>query len=67
MTRLHFVVILCFSILISCLPGDDAGDGVKTVRQQVDTVGFAQYDWQTDSIMARLDCRGWQKTKGDPW
>jgi AmmeMemoRadiSam system protein B len=37
------------------------------IRQQVDTVGFAQYDWQTDSIMARLDRRGWQQAAGDPW
>ena len=26
-----------------------------TVRQPVDTVGFAQYDWQMDSIMARIE------------
>ncbi|MEA1886098.1 MAG: hypothetical protein U9N72_02675 [Bacteroidota bacterium] len=37
------------------------------VRQQVDTVGFAQYSWQMDSVMARLNRRGWEKVKGDPW
>ncbi|MCD6347132.1 MAG: AmmeMemoRadiSam system protein B [Bacteroidales bacterium] len=28
-----------------------------TIRQVVDTVGFAQYDWQMDSIVQRLDKR----------
>lgn len=37
------------------------------VRQQVDTVGFAQYSWQIDSVMARIDRRGWKKIAGDPW
>ncbi len=26
-----------------------------TIRQPVDTVGFAQYDWQMDSVMARIE------------
>jgi AmmeMemoRadiSam system protein B len=39
-------------ISFSCLPHKrDEG----TTRLPVDTIGFAQYDWQMDSIMARIE------------
>ncbi|MGB8490775.1 MAG: AmmeMemoRadiSam system protein B [Bacteroidales bacterium] len=37
------------------------------VRQLVDTVGFAQYPWQMDSLMARIGRQGWKRTSGSPW
>jgi len=39
----------------------------EKVRPLKDTVGFAQYSWQMDSLMARLDRKGWKKTEGLPW
>jgi|GEM_PF-1936544 len=50
-------------IIASCNTGTNEESSVNKVRQQVDTVGFAQYDWQTDSLMAstggshRCSCR----------
>jgi len=37
------------------------------IRQLVDTVGFAQYSWQMDSIMSRIKRKGWAKTDDNPW
>jgi AmmeMemoRadiSam system protein B len=37
------------------------------LRQLVDTIGFAQYAWQMDTIMARLGRKGWKKIYGSPW
>jgi AmmeMemoRadiSam system protein B len=42
-------------------------DRSVTVRQLVDTVGFAQYTWQMDSVMSRMDRAGWIRTDGSPW
>jgi len=39
----------------------------EKVRPLKDTIGFAQYSWQMDSMMARLDRKGWNKTGGLPW
>jgi AmmeMemoRadiSam system protein B len=39
----------------------------RSVRQLVDTVGFARYSWQMDSLMSRLDSRGWINQGGAPW
>ncbi len=33
------------------------------IRQIHDTIGFAQYDWQLDSIYNRLQIKDTQKTK----
>jgi MEMO1 family protein len=46
---LYFIFIL---ILFSCVP--DKRD-LGTTRLPVDTIGFAHYDWQMDSIMARIE------------
>ncbi|NOX48374.1 MAG: AmmeMemoRadiSam system protein B [Chlorobi bacterium] len=53
---------LLFGIVISAFLISACNDGQKpnakkeiTVRQIVDTVGFAQYNWQLDSIMARIE------------
>lgn len=46
---LYFIIIL---ISFSCLP--DKKDQGKT-RSPVDTIGFAQYGWQMDSIIVRIE------------
>jgi len=59
------LVAITSVLIISCNNSKNADN--SRVRQQVDTVGFASYSWQVDSIMSRLDKRGWNKTTGDPW
>jgi AmmeMemoRadiSam system protein B len=62
-----FAVLTILSILSGCRPVNPAQQQVRNIRHLVDTVGFAQYAWQMDSIMARLDRRGWKKEDGLPW
>lgn len=65
--RVATVVFIVFIILLSCqnskLGNGDAGN----VRPLKDTVGFAQYSWQMDSLMARIERTGWQKREGIHW
>lgn len=37
------------------------------IRPLKDTVGFAQYPWQMDSLMARIELNRWKKAKELPW
>ncbi|MCX6333126.1 MAG: AmmeMemoRadiSam system protein B [Bacteroidia bacterium] len=52
---------------IGCRSGESTAEIDKKVRQLVDTVGFAQYSWQMDSLMARIGRTGWKKSEADPW
>ena len=46
------LIVLCgLMILTGCKNGDSA----SSPRQPVDTVGFAQYGWQVDSVLARIE------------
>jgi AmmeMemoRadiSam system protein B len=66
----YFPVLILFAGLIitgSCVNTDNSSKEIKIVRPQKDTIGFAQYPWQMDSLMARIDRKGWTKTKGEPW
>ena len=51
-------LIICFSLIAiySCnhKKNIDKESSVLKVRQQKDTIGFAQYAWQMDSVMARI-------------
>jgi AmmeMemoRadiSam system protein B len=53
-------LIICFSLIAiySCNhkknKNIDKESSVLKVRQQKDTIGFAQYAWQMDSVMARI-------------
>jgi MEMO1 family protein len=60
-------VLLVFGVLSGCSSVHPGTEQAIKVRQLVDTVGFAQYPWQMDSLMARLDRRGWKKEDGLPW
>ena len=48
----HLLFILLFFYFTGCKQNKTNDD--LHVRQVVDTVGFAQYDWQMDSILARM-------------
>lgn len=37
------------------------------IRPLKDTIGFAQYSWQMDSLMLRIGRSGWRKSDGQPW
>ncbi len=47
-----FIVIISFVILASC---NLLESKTRNLRPLVDTVGFAQYGWQLDTILARID------------
>jgi AmmeMemoRadiSam system protein B len=59
--------ISIFGILSGCRSTNSGHQLARDARHLVDTVGFAQYAWQMDSIMARLGRRGWGKKDGLPW
>lgn len=65
MKRLFPVALLI--IWLAALPGCRSGSSGKNVRQLVDTVGFAHYSWQMDSIISRLERTGWKRNEGLPW
>ena len=67
MTRILTIITLCLIILVACNSDITNESGASSIRQQVDTVGFAQYSWQIDSVMSRLDRRGWERAEGDCW
>ncbi len=50
---MHRIVITTFLFLLPIL----IGFGQERIRPVVDTIGFAQYDWQMDSIVSRLNAR----------
>ena len=39
----------------------------ERIRPLKDTIGFAQYSWQIDSLMARMYPGGWKEHAGQPW
>ena len=45
-------ILFILIIIISCQQNQEKRS--KKIREVVDTIGFAQYDWQMDSIMNRL-------------
>jgi len=48
----QFAIFIILIISISCNPNKE--ETSLKIREVVDTIGFAQYDWQMDSIMNRL-------------
>ena len=59
-----FVLILT---IISCNSGNKLENESDKIRPLKDTIGFAQYSWQMDSLMARLRRNGWKRSEGLPW
>ncbi len=65
---IKYVVLLILLLSITACKSGSSGDiSVIKIRQLVDTVGFARYSWQMDSIMSRLDQNGWNRSSGLPW
>jgi AmmeMemoRadiSam system protein B len=60
-------IIILIVNLLACQSGETGKTGLKNVRPLIDTVGFAQYSWQMDSLMSRMNRTGWKKTEGVPW
>jgi MEMO1 family protein len=64
---LLLVVTISF-IALACNREKTAMTKSVKVRPLVDTVGFAQYPWQMDTLMARFAGSGWEnKLNGSPW
>jgi AmmeMemoRadiSam system protein B len=68
MKKLLFSGIILLTILIlACNSRNVPRHAAINIRPLKDTIGFAQYAWQMDSLMARLNRAGWKKTSGEPW
>ncbi len=52
--RLAFLPVLLLFILLSSCAETKTKKSLK-IRHQKDTIGFAQYNWQLDSLIARMD------------
>jgi len=61
---LIFVLML---VIISCNSGNKFKNEIVKIRPLKDTIGFAQYPWQMDSLIARLESNGWKRSEGLPW
>lgn len=56
-----------FASLVGCKTQSSDNTEERNVREQKDTIGFAQYSWQMDSIMARIGDDSWDRLNGEPW
>ena len=65
--NLIHILPLILLLTLGCSGKRSERESLGNVRQLVDTIGFAQYSWQMDSIMARLDRKGWTRTEGESW
>ena len=65
----EFIVfaLLAFVALVSCGENDSGTFSPSKLRPLKDTIGFAQYGWQMDSLMSRIRRDGWQEKPGLPW
>jgi AmmeMemoRadiSam system protein B len=62
-----FISIIVFIIsILACRNEVVSESGSKKVRPLRDTVGFAQYPWQMDTLMARMEADGWKETRELP-
>ncbi len=61
------LVMILFTGFLSCKSGNSVNQVMNNVRPLKDTVGFARYPWQMDSIMSRIEKTGWKKTGGEEW
>lgn len=62
-----FAFLLLTAIIAGCGNNTTVSESRNKVRPLVDTVGFAQYPWQMDSLMARIVRSGWKSDTGEPW
>jgi MEMO1 family protein len=53
-------------VVLSCNSGKAGKANDIKVRPLRDTIGFAQYPWQMDSIISRISRNGWKRCEGKP-
>jgi len=59
------IILIVFIIsLLSCRNKEAKTTEMVNVRPLKDTVGFAQYSWQMDSLISRINKAGWKRTDG---
>ncbi len=63
----YYLVFILLINLCSCQSGNMSKTATEKIRPLKDTIGFAQYSWQMDSLMARMSNTGWEKSAGFPW
>lgn len=61
---LSVALLICIS---ECRYKETDRSGQEKVRPLKDTIGFAQYSWQMDSLMARMYRNGWARREGLSW
>ncbi len=65
---IHLILFVVATGIISCNRFASTAPESLNVRPLVDTVGFAQYPWQMDSIIARSAEAGWKRhEESRPW
>ncbi len=64
---LAFIAFLTLSGFTCCKNNSSKSCAAANTRQLVDTVGFARFPWQMDSLMARIARSGWSKPEGTQW
>jgi AmmeMemoRadiSam system protein B len=62
----YTLVIILLINLLSC-QNKEMSDKLLKIRPLKDTVGFAQYSWQMDSLISRINRMGWEEHPGLPW
>lgn len=66
--NLFLIAVIVFCVAAVCVQQRHIRMTNENVRQPVDTVGFAQYSWQMDSLMARIGRQGFKENRtGSPW
>jgi MEMO1 family protein len=63
----YFALFVLIINLSACKSGNRELTESFSVRPLKDTVGFAQYPWQMDSLMSRMKQQGWKKAEGKTW
>ncbi len=63
----NIIILILLIVLSECRSGKSGNLTEVRIRQLVDTVGFARYPWQMDTLMARIDRSGWERTTDVPW
>jgi MEMO1 family protein len=64
--KVYVLVIILLINLLSC-QNKDMSHLSQKIRPLKDTVGFAQYSWQMDSLISRIKGMGWEAHPGLPW
>ena len=70
MNKLILLKLTLIALLISvsaCQQKEASRKALVTVRPLKDTIGFARYPWQMDSLMVRMKRGGWKKTESSAW